>query len=66
MLGLHIADVVVLAVYLLGIIAIGIGAARLIKNMGDYFMPRAFGKGMMMMHAFGTGTHSDQAVSVAS
>ena len=29
-------------------------------------MPRKFGKGMMIMHAFGTGTASDQAVSVAS
>ena len=66
MLGLHIADLVVLVVYLLGIIAIGIGAARLIKNSGDYFMPRTFGKGMLIMHAFGTGTHSDQAVGVAS
>ena len=66
MLGLHIADIVVLVAYLLGIIAIGIGAARLIKNMGDFFMPRSFGKSMLVMHAFGTGTHSDQAVSVAS
>ena len=66
MLGLHIADIVVLVAYLLGIIVIGIGAARLIKNMGDFFMPRSFGKSMLVMHAFGTGTHSDQAVSVAS
>jgi len=29
-------------------------------------MPRRFGKVMMITHAFGTGTHSDQAVSVAS
>ena len=66
MLGLHIADVAVLVVYLIGIMAIGIWAARMVKNMGDYFMPRTFGKGMLVMHAFGTGTHSDQAVSVAS
>ena len=45
MFGLHIADIVVLVVYLVGIIAIGIGAARLIKDIGDYFMPRTFGKG---------------------
>ena len=66
MLGLHIADVVVLVLYLVGIIAVGIRAAKSIKNMGDFFMPRTFSKGMMIMHAFGTGTHSDQAVSVAS
>ena len=29
-------------------------------------MPRRFGKAMMIMHAFGTGTASDQAVTVAS
>ncbi|MCG8419225.1 MAG: sodium:solute symporter family protein [Proteobacteria bacterium] len=34
--------------------------------MADFVMPRRFGKAMMLMHAFGTGTHSDQAVSVAS
>ena len=66
MLGLHIADLGVLGVYLLGSIASGIGAARLIKNSGDYFMPRTFGKGMLIMHAFGTGTQSEQAVGVAS
>ncbi len=62
-LGLHIADVFVLGLYLVGITIIGIWAARRIKNVADFFMPRRFGKAMMIMHAFGTGTHSDQAVS---
>jgi len=66
MFGLHIADVLVLGLYLLGITAIGIWAARRIKTIADFFMPRRFGKVMMITHAFGTGTHSDQAVSVAS
>ena len=66
MLGLHIADVVVIVVYLIGITAIGIWSARMVNNMGDFFMPRKFGKAMLIMHSFGTGTHSDQAVSVAS
>ena len=48
MFGLHTADIVVLVAYLVGIIAIGIGAARFVKNMGDYFMPRSFGKGMLV------------------
>ena len=65
-LGLHIADVFVLGLYLIGITIIGVWAARRIKNVADFFMPRRFGKAMMIMHAFGTGTHSDQAVSVAS
>ena len=66
MLGLHIADVFVLGLYLVGITIIGVWAARRIKTIADFFMPRRFGKVMMITHAFGTGTHSDQAVSVAS
>jgi Na+/proline symporter len=64
--GLHIADVVVLGFYLVGVTAIGVWAARRIRSVADFFMPRRFGKVMMITHAFGTGTHSDQAVSVAS
>ena len=66
MFGLHIADIIVLIVYLVGIIFLGVWAARLVRTMGDFFMPRRFGKGLLVTHAFGTGTHSDQAVSVAS
>lgn len=65
-LGLHIADILVLLVYLVGVTAIGIWAARGIKNISDYFMPRRFGKTLMMTHSFGTGTHADQAVGVIS
>jgi len=63
---MHIADYGVLVIYFIGITAIGLWAAKRIKNIGDFFMPRRFGKAMMIMHSFGTGTHSDQAVSVAS
>ena len=66
MLGLHVADIFVLGLYLVGVTIIGVWAARRIKNIADFFMPRRFGKLMMVTHAFGTGTHSDQAVSVAS
>ncbi len=66
MFGLHFADLLSLVLYLVGITFVGIWSARLINTMGDYFMPRRFGKAMMTMHGFGTGTHSDQAVSVAS
>ena len=66
MFGLHIADILVLFAYFVGIIVIGTWAARTVKSMADFVMPRRFGKAMMLMHAFGTGTHSDQAVSVAS
>lgn len=60
------ADIAVLVIYLIGITVLGIWMARKVSNIGDYFMPRRFGKWMMVMHSFGTGTHSDQAVSVAS
>lgn len=66
MLGLHIADIIVIVIYLIGITVIGVWSSRLVKNMGDFFMPRRFGKTMLIMHSFGTGTHSDQAVTVAS
>ncbi|MHC4617733.1 MAG: sodium:solute symporter family protein [Planctomycetota bacterium] len=65
-MGLHAADILVLAFYLVGMVGIGIWSARKIKSSADFFMPRRFGKAMMIMFSFGTGTHSDQAVSVAS
>ncbi len=66
MIGLHPVDAVVLVVYLLGITLLGIWMARRVHNVRDFFMPRRFGKAMMITHAFGTGTASDQAVIVAS
>ena len=65
-MGLHLVDMLVLAVYLVGITAIGVWAARRIHDSNDFFMPRRFGKLMMIMLSFGSGTHSDQAVGVAS
>ena len=66
MLGLHLLDFATLAIYLIGIMIAGLWVARKIKNTGDYFMGgRSFGKAFMIMHAFGTGTHTDQAVTVA-
>ena len=64
--GLHIIDVITLAAYLLGVTVIGIVAARRVSSTSDFIMPRRFGKAMMIMHGFGTSTHSDQAVSVVS
>jgi Na+/proline symporter len=66
LLGLHPIDIVVLAVYLLSVAGIGLWTARSVGNLADFVMPRRFGKLMMIMFTFGTGTHSDQAVSVAS
>ncbi|MBN2272267.1 MAG: sodium:solute symporter family protein [Sedimentisphaerales bacterium] len=66
MFGLAIADILVLGLYFLGMAAIGVWSARKIKKSADFFMPRRFGKAMMVMFGFGAGTHSDQAVGVAS
>lgn len=66
MFGLHTLDIAMLVTYLIGIMAAGLWAARKAKGVGGYFMGnRSFGKFFMVMHAFGTGTHTDQAVSVA-
>jgi solute:Na+ symporter, SSS family len=64
--GLHVADIAVLGLYLVGVAAIGVWSGRRIKGSADFFLPRRFGKLMMVMFSFGTGTHSDQAVGVAS
>ena len=66
MADLHPIDAAVLVAYLLGVTFLGAWAARRVTGLADYFMPRRFGKAAMMMHAFGTGTASDQAVTVAS
>jgi Na+/proline symporter len=66
MFGLHVADIFVLVLYLLAMAAIGFWTASKIKKSQDFFMPRRFGKAMMVMFGFGAGTHSDQAVGVAS
>lgn len=66
MLGIGLTDLVVIAVYLAGVTALGVWVMRRVKGVDDFIMPRRFGYWMMTMHAFGTATHSDQAVSVAS
>jgi len=65
-MGLHTADYLVLLLYFIIITIIGIWSARKLRDSNDFFMPRKFGKLMMAMFSFGTGTHSDQAVSVAA
>ena len=64
--GLHWIDGTVVVIYLIGITVMGVWMGRRISGIDEFFMPRKFGKGMMIMHAFGTGTASDQAVTVSS
>jgi len=66
MLGLQVIDAILLSLYLLAIAILGIWVGRGAKGTREFFMPRRFGKFMMVMNAFGTGTASDQAVTVAS
>jgi Na+/proline symporter len=67
LLGLPPVDWLVIAVYLVGITAIGTWAVRKVKSSTSYFISdRKSGKLMMLFFNFGTGTHSDQAVSVAA
>jgi len=67
MLGLHWADFLVILAYMAFMIGIGLRAYAAVRTQGDYFMGgRRFGKAMMIMFAFGTGTHADTAVGVAA
>lgn len=66
MVGLHWADWFWIVAYFVAITALGLWASRQIKSSGDFFMPRRFGKAMMITYAFGTGTSSDQAVTVGA
>ena len=66
-LGMHILDWVVLLAYFLIVLGIGIWSLSKVKDMSDYFMGgRRFGKVFMMFFAFGSGTSSEQAISVVS
>jgi Na+/proline symporter len=66
-LGLHWLDWTVLAIYFLVILGVGIWSMSKVKDMSDYFMGgRRFGKVFMMFFAFGSGTSSEQAISVVA
>ncbi len=66
-LGMHIADWIVLACYFVGILGIGIWSASKVTSSADFFMGgRRFGKFFMMFFAFGSGTSSDQAITVVA
>lgn len=65
MFGLSYIDIIVILIYFVALIAIGLWTKKAIKSTGDYFMGnRKFGKIMMIAHALGAGTRTDQAVAV--
>lgn len=62
---LNSIDIAVLAIYFVGILALGMYHSRKVRNAGDFFAGgRKFSKFLMMMHALGTGTHADDPVVV--
>jgi SSS family transporter len=64
--GLPLIDWLVIAAYLVGITAIGTWAIRKVTSSTSFFISnRESRKLMMIFFNFGTGTHSDQAVTVA-
>lgn len=64
-LGFDPIDLAVIIVYLIGITAVGLWAARKANDMRSFFMGnRSVSKLFLTMHVFGTITHSDQAVPV--
>jgi Na+/proline symporter len=65
-LGMPVAEWISFIFFLLLSTLLGFWMVRRIHGLGDYVLPRWFGKTMMVLHGFSTGTHSDQAVVVAS
>jgi Na+/proline symporter len=62
-----LADWLVIIVYLSSVALIGVWASRKIKTASSFFISeRNFGKTMMTFFTFGTGTNTDQAVTVVS
>ena len=67
MLGAKLIDWAVIIIYLIVITCIGLWAMKKVRSAASFFIgDRKFGKVMMAFFMFGSGTHSDQAVSVAA
>ena len=67
MLGMHWVDVLILVGYLVGITAVGFLSKKAIHSREDFLLAgRKLGIPLMVMHSFGTGTHTDQAAGVVS
>lgn len=65
-LQLGVIDWVVLAVYLVGIAAVGVLAGLRVKDTDHYFLgKRGFNKWLMIGQSFGTGTHAEMPVSLS-
>ncbi|MEZ6048821.1 MAG: sodium:solute symporter family protein [Planctomycetaceae bacterium] len=66
-LGLGLADWIVLLGYFIVILVVGLWSMTKVSDVSDFFMGgRRFGKVFMMFFAFGSGTSSEQAISVVA
>ncbi|HEU0121096.1 MAG TPA: sodium:solute symporter family protein [Bryobacteraceae bacterium] len=66
-LQLHWLDWTIVGLYFAAMIAIGVRAMRKVKNIDDYYTGgQSFGRLLMILYAFGAGTHADSAVGVTS
>lgn len=62
---LHWLDTVVLAAYLLSMLAVGLACRHAVRSQRDLFLGgRRFGKFLLTFQTFGIGTHSEQVVAV--
>jgi Na+/proline symporter len=60
-------DWLVVFLYLAGVTGVGVWSAKKVRTASNFFISdRNFGKIMMMFFTFGTGTNTDQAVTVAA
>lgn len=60
-------DWIIVFVYLIGVTLVGVWTAKKVKTASNFFISdRRFGRIMLMFFTFGTGTNTDQAVTVAS
>ena len=63
---LHWLDWTVIAVYFLGIVALGLWVARKVKDTDHYFLgKRGFSVWLILGQAFGVGTHAEMPVALA-
>ena len=66
MIGLSVADFVVIVLYISLMLGIGYWSMKRIKNQEDFFMGgRAFGKLLQVFAMFGSGTSTDSPVGTA-
>ena len=64
-LGLHYAIWIVLVLYFVGMLLMGWWSKRGIRNQEGYLLGnRQYGVPMMIMHAFGAGTHRGNVAGV--